>query len=47
MLYWNEISDDLAKILTKYESMPGKKFSVFPPRYYANCVRYANGFDST
>jgi hypothetical protein len=37
MLYWNEIINDLAKILTKYERMPGKKI-IFPPRYYANCV---------
>jgi hypothetical protein len=29
MLYWNEIINDLAKILTKYERMPGKKFSSF------------------
>jgi hypothetical protein len=29
MLYWNEIVNDLAKILTKYERMPGKKFSSF------------------
>jgi hypothetical protein len=36
MLYWNEIND-LAKILTKYERMPGKKI-IFPPHYYANCV---------
>jgi hypothetical protein len=38
MLYSNEIINDLAKILTKYERMPGKKISIFPPRYYANCV---------
>jgi hypothetical protein len=29
MLYWNEIINDLAKILTKYERMPGKKISFF------------------
>jgi hypothetical protein len=29
MLYWNEIIIDLAKILTKYERMPGKKISSF------------------
>jgi hypothetical protein len=29
MLYWNEIINDLAKILRKYERMPGKKFSSF------------------
>jgi hypothetical protein len=38
MLYWNEIINDLAKTLTKYETMPGKKIVIFPPRYYANCV---------
>jgi hypothetical protein len=38
MLDWNEIISDLAKILTKYEKMLGKKIFVFPPRYYANCV---------
>jgi hypothetical protein len=27
MLYWNEIINDLAKILTKYERMPGKNLS--------------------
>jgi hypothetical protein len=37
MLYWNEIINDLAKILTKYERISGKKI-IFPPRYYANCV---------
>jgi hypothetical protein len=36
MLYLNQIINDLAKILTKYERMPGKK--IFPPRYYANCA---------
>jgi hypothetical protein len=30
MLYWNEIINDLAKILTKYEIIPGKKISSFP-----------------
>jgi hypothetical protein len=29
MLYWNEIINDLAKILTKYERMSGKKFPFF------------------
>jgi hypothetical protein len=29
MSYWNEIINDLAKKLTKYERMPGKKFSSF------------------
>jgi hypothetical protein len=38
MLYWNGIINDLAKTLTKYERMPGKKFFIFPPRFYANCV---------
>jgi hypothetical protein len=38
MLYCNEIINYLAKILTKYERMPGKKMFIFPPRYYANCV---------
>jgi hypothetical protein len=46
MLYWNEVITDLAKILKKYERMPEKKI-IFPPRYNANCVHYANGFDTT
>jgi hypothetical protein len=38
MSCWNKIINDLAKILTKYERMPGKKNLMFPPRYCANCV---------
>jgi hypothetical protein len=29
MLYWNEIINDLSKIITKNERMPGKNFSSF------------------
>jgi hypothetical protein len=37
MLYWNGIINYLAKILIKYEKIPGKKI-IYPPRHYANCV---------
>jgi hypothetical protein len=48
MLYWNEIINDLAKILTKYERMPGKKkFYLSSMLLRKLCVHYANGFDTT
>jgi hypothetical protein len=47
MLYWNEIINDLAKILTKYERMPGKKFHLSSTLLRKLCVRYANGLDTT
>jgi hypothetical protein len=37
MLYWNEIVNDLAKILQNMKECLKKKI-IFPPRYYANCV---------
>jgi hypothetical protein len=37
MWYWNEIINNLVKILKKYERVAGKNF-VFPVRYYAKEV---------
>jgi hypothetical protein len=43
MLYWNEIINDLAKIhgtdvVLTLRKNAWKKISIFPLRYYANCV---------
>jgi hypothetical protein len=47
MLYWKEIINDLAKILTKYERMPGKKnVNISSTLLRKLCVHYANGFDT-
>jgi hypothetical protein len=47
MLYWNEIINDLAKILKKYEIMPGKNIHLSSTLLRKLCVHYANGFDTT
>jgi hypothetical protein len=47
MLYWKEIIYDLAKILTKYERMPGEIFHFSSTLLCKLYVHYANGFDNT
>jgi hypothetical protein len=47
MLYWNEIINDLVKILTKYERMYGKNFHLSSTLLRKLCVHHANGFDTT
>jgi hypothetical protein len=46
MLYWNEVINDLAKILTKYERMPGKIVHLSSTLLRKLYVHYANGFDT-
>jgi hypothetical protein len=47
MLYWNEIINDLANILTKYERMAGKKiFHLSSTLLRKFCVHYAIDFDT-
>jgi hypothetical protein len=48
MLYWNEIINDLPKIITKYERISEKQFFFLSSTLLRKlCVHYANGFDNT